>query len=184
MPLMIAAYEGFVPLFGPSGTLDAAGRFRTVPLPPGRYLLTAGGTSGWRTQSVIVNGRETLGSGGIVLDRGPVSDVLIRLVSGDTQSISGTVRDALGRPRDDVTLYLFPQDQQLRRFGTRVEFRPSASGVYRLDDIPPGDYFLAGIVGAGPDNWESQVEMAQLARQAEQVSLLPRQQRTVNLRLP
>jgi hypothetical protein len=132
---------------------DDNGRYDFTAVPPGRYTLSASrpafltGTFGARrpgeTGTVLsVSSGETIADARIVLARGAV--------------ISGTVRDAKGRPLPNVEVLVRPA-------GTDIEARivplqtgdsivTDDRGMYRVYGLAPGSYVVAALprLGFGP----------------------------------
>jgi len=75
-----------------------------------------------------------------------------------TASVSGDVVDETGQPARNVTLVLFPVDEQKRASGREskaVQWAAIDAGTFAFSGIPPGEYRLAitqeKIAGDGPD---------------------------------
>jgi hypothetical protein len=100
------------------GGTEADGRFETVGLPPGRYVVmpihdhpqSASALQAWRVVSIRVDGRETIGQP-IDLGTTDVTDVEVVLTNRQMQ-FSGVVRDPSGRPIPWTRIILFPRDRR------------------------------------------------------------------------
>ncbi len=136
----------------PSG-VGADGAFRTVGLPPGRYLLRLSGTvSPWRLKSVTADGRDVT-EVPLEIDATGVDDVLITLTDRPLGSMGGTVRTSRGDPDPGAVVLVFPTDRRLwsNLGSTALRFKAggvSPAGTYSISGLPEGDYFVL----AGPED--------------------------------
>ena len=176
---------GFAGTF-PQTRLNSDGTFKTVPLPPGRYvsgmLITF---PGWAVHSIMVEGSDVAGrSFDLSHD---VRDVLITLtdrVSGVSGAV--TVQTPLGASPPPANVVAFPSVEAMwADFGTGlpgrfVQVRRQPTGQYELN-LMPGDYFVAAIKGALPDDWQDPTYLRKLRAFATAVSVTSG--KTVNLNL-
>jgi hypothetical protein len=164
-----------------SGRVETDGRFRTVGLPAGRYLLsvllgfpsaTAAPTN-LSVEAIRVGGRDATGSG-IELNGGDVSDITV-IFTDRGPAISGTVEGGDDLVNFGSRLYIFPTDEHhwadcgsgwphLRSIPVGTDGRFQDSG------LPPGDYFVAAAIG-GEDNWARTEFLRSLVPFATRVTL-------------
>jgi hypothetical protein len=129
--------------------VDGNGQFETPPLVPGSYMLEfAGVPQGWAVKSIAAAGRN-LFDAPFELEAGDLRDVTITLTDRVSR-ITGTVRDADGKPATSAYVGVFPVDKALwRRPGMaspRVQTAAAGrDGRYSLTGVPAGEYLIAAI---------------------------------------
>jgi hypothetical protein len=115
--------------------------------PPGQMTVRPVGIPrGWGLKEVRQAGRVVTDTG-LKLDPGEkAKDIEVELTN-QPPIIAGTVRGMKGEPADDYTVVLFAQDLELRRNSSRyfAVSRPDQSGQFRLDTLPPGEYFAVAL---------------------------------------
>ncbi len=174
----------------PTGAVDAQGRFETVGLPPGKYVLDPYAVIDnvrHAVTSVRVDGREVLGPG---LDVGTadLTDVVVTF-SGRSWDISGAVRDREGRPAPGARVIVFPRnpgDRHLAGFDTPqrvIHVAADRSGVFHATGTFAGE-FLAIAVAAPPEFWMAPEYLETLVPRATPVRFELGQKRSIDLRLP
>jgi beta-lactamase regulating signal transducer with metallopeptidase domain len=174
----------------PTGAVDAQGRFETVGLPPGKYVLDPNARidNAWHAvTSVRVDGREVLAAG---LDVGTadLTDVVVTF-SGRTWDVSGAVRDRDGRPVPGARVIVFPRNPADRHLpGAPVPRRAihvaaDRAGVFHATGAFAGEH-LAVAVAAPPDFWMAPEYLETLVPRATPVRLELGQKRSIDLRLP
>lgn len=121
--------------------LDAAGRFRIVGV-RGKVRVGGGG-GGWFTKRVLLKGNDVKTGFDV---SGDVDGIEVVLTNRAT-TVTGTVRDARGIGRNDFIVTFFPVGQfDDRERGSRQRtIRPDPDGVYRIRNLPPGDYLAAAV---------------------------------------
>lgn len=148
--------DGVLPFAGTLAT-GTNGAFMISAIAPGRYLLQPGRDSAsempdWSISHVSVQG-EDLADLPIELRAGDrYQGVEVRLTDQRSE-LAGMLTDQTGRARFDVTLVAFPVDSRYWLPGSRrVRFvRPDTSGFYLIGGLPAGEYFLAAVSSAVPD---------------------------------
>jgi len=139
----------------PSVTVGHTGEFTAKNVTPGRYLMSGSVPTppesftpvNWRMKSAIVDGRDILD---FPLEVGPyqnVSDAVVTFTDV-TQSVSGSLQDATGRPAPDYTIVVFAADPaywqpRARRIRTS---RPGTDGRFAIEGLPAGSYRMAAVV--------------------------------------
>jgi hypothetical protein len=173
----------------PTGAVDAQGRFDTVGLPPGKYVLdpTARIDNVWyAVTSVQVGGREVFGTG---LDVGTsdLTDVVVTMTSR-TWDLSGVVRDQDGRPVPGGRIIVFPRDRTDRHivgYDTQRRIAHVAadrSGAFRVTGGFGGEHLIAAVTSP-PEFWMAPEYLETLVPFATPVRLELDGRRTVDLRL-
>ena len=69
------------------------------------------------------------------------------ILTDQVTTITGTVRDARGIGRNDFIVTFFPvgQFESQERASRQRTIRPDPDGVYRIRNLPPGDYLAAAV---------------------------------------
>jgi len=159
-----------------SGNLAAQvaidGTFSFQNIVPGKYRFSGTaptGTTqnmGWRTKSVMVNGRDALDFPIEVGD----SDIagVIAMFTDKMSDISGSLVDGAGKPVTDYWVVVVPADRMYWTPGSRRIFstRPSAEGKYRFPALPAGDYCLVAIADISQIDMTDPAILEQLAAAA------------------
>ncbi|HUF48012.1 MAG TPA: carboxypeptidase-like regulatory domain-containing protein [Vicinamibacterales bacterium] len=180
---------GLLPFTGVLAS-GAGGTFAITGIAPGRYVLQFGRNaaaepSGWSLASVLFGGQDVVDLP-IELHAGDRhTDVEIVLTSQGTE-LAGTLTDAAGRPRFDVTLVAFAVDSRYWWTGTRrIRLaRPDTAGYYRMRGLPAGEYFLVAVSGAIPVEPAEPQWLGSLTAGALTVELLPGGQVVQDLKTP
>jgi hypothetical protein len=154
--------------------IDPEGRFYTIGLMAGRYLLRVDGPPrGWTIKSALLNGIDICDAPLAV----EVNDItgLVLTFTDRPSSVTGTVRTSEGRPDDDATVLLFPMDGGWADLGSSPRrwrtMRASRAGTFGATGLPPGDYFAIAVSDAVASNWQDPAFLQTLARAATRVSL-------------
>jgi hypothetical protein len=121
--------------------LDAAGRFRIVGV-RGKVRVYGGGV-GWFVKRVMLKGNDVTTGFDV---SGDVDGIEIVLTDRAT-TVTGTVRDARGIGKNDFIVAFFPVGQfdGQDRASRQRTIRPDPDGVYRIRNLPPGDYLAAAV---------------------------------------
>ena len=121
--------------------LDAAGRFRIVGV-RGKVRVFGGG-GGWFVKRVLLKGNDVTTGFDV---SGDVDGIEVVLTDRAT-TVTGTVRDARGIGRNDFIVTFFPVGQfdGQERASRQRTIRPDPDGVYRIRNLPPGDYLAAAV---------------------------------------
>jgi hypothetical protein len=134
--------------------IDANGTFTFQNIAPGKYwlypLVPAGDNvtqiQDWAGRTALVNGHDVFDEP-LELTSSPVTGVVVSLTD-EPQEILGSVKDATGRPRRDVTVVAFSADQrfwfpQSRRIAIRQSDSEGHVVFGMAAGFPPGDYYVA-----------------------------------------
>jgi hypothetical protein len=140
--------------------VEPDGRFETVGLPPGRYvvfMLPLGNWNGWSVRSIAHNGVDVLGSS-IDLGAKDIRDIVVNLTTTPpTVRLSGTVKRGTGQLASNCSVYVFPTDRRYWvDFGQQPpwrlwEARSDDAGRYSLS-IQPGEYYIVAT-DAAKEQW-------------------------------
>ena len=184
---------GLVPVLAIQGTaiqvspaeVQVDGTFAFSQVPPGRYRLSVQAASGWTPLSASVGDRDVLDVPFEVTADADISDMSVTLTSAPTQ-ISGLVTDALGRPSPEYSVVVFPADPQLRNNAPRRHsglVKIATDGRFRVEGLPPGDYLLAVIVDADPQQLQDRAFLEQVAAGAIAIHLADGQKLVQDLKI-
>jgi hypothetical protein len=102
-----------------------------------------GGGGGWFTKRVLLKGNDVTPGFDVSGDVDGIEVVLTNQVT----TVTGTVRDARGIGQNDFIVTFFPVGQFDReeRASRQRTIRPDPDGVYRIRNLPPGDYLAAAV---------------------------------------
>jgi hypothetical protein len=125
-----------------SGELVRDGSFTIRGVMPGRHLVTVARLPHpWVLQRVTYRGQDITDIGLDTDSAQSIDDVRVTITDAATD-VSGTVRDADGRPVPGAVVLIIPGAAQFRTAGSRRFGRTSTDrdGHYRYRGLPPGDY--------------------------------------------
>lgn len=186
------AFEPLWPIaFGArlAARVTAAWDFQTAGLPPGPAYANlpnnfTWGLRGWYFESATHAGKDLIIEP-LMLDGRPIGDVVITF-SDRRSDISGTVRDANGRPDATATVVVFPADHRawikhgLSPIATRVE--PAGhNGVFTVP-MRPGEYLVAAVADAITADWPNAQAVEAIAGTATRVTITRGESRQLELR--
>jgi hypothetical protein len=174
----------FWPIHGDLGPIPYSGigtdgQFTSVGLPPGRYQMAVGtalvpGLDGWFPLKEIAGRRVNL----IDIGAGD-THVTVTLTTRQTR-LSGTVRDAAGRPLAGTPVVVFPRDPSSWTDVLALRLTSDRDGRFDGARIRPGDYLVAAVRTV-PKTWQAPEYFGSLVGRATPVTLQLGEQRTVNL---
>ena len=163
---------------------NEAGHFSATDVTPGQYVIRGVGPRGWTMKSVYVDGRDLTDQ---ALDVKAENIGGINVIFTDRHSsLSGTIRDGRGNAVPDLTVILFPSDENLWLPQSRriVTARADAAGTYKLAQVPAGDYLAAVVDDVEPGEWFDPAFLEELKAQATRVKIGEGEQRTADLKAP
>jgi protocatechuate 3,4-dioxygenase beta subunit len=123
----------------PPGLVSADGAFTLQNVAPGDYRVIVQGLPRNAYIKMARFGAADALQQGLVVD-GSRSGALDVLVSGNTGSIEGVVQDERQNPSANSQVVLVPDPTKRHRPDLYRSINTDASGKFRLDGIPPGDY--------------------------------------------
>ncbi len=167
----------------PPAEIDTTGQFRINGVVPGRYVITAsipagnrgaqapggrgaapaGNAGNWILRSAMAGGRDVLDFPMEIAPNQNISGVSV-VFTDRSQSLSGTIQDATGRPTSDFTIVLFPAQSQywLPQARRIASARPGTDGRFSFGSIPAGDYRLTAVTDVEPGEWYDPAFLSQL----------------------
>jgi hypothetical protein len=153
---------------------------------PTAFSLRRGFADDWYLKSFTINGVEISDTG---FDFGARPETITDsqlVLSGNGASIFGRLRESTS---GNYFVVAFPTSREQRfAFSRRVKFvRASADGSFRVQGLPPGDYFVAAVDNvegtADGGEWQNPELLLRLESGAERITLLEGQSGNVTLRL-
>jgi hypothetical protein len=143
-----------------TASVDADGGFRMSGLPPDRYTLSASwpgirnpAGAGWWLTSILVGGKDV---GDAPIDVRANEDVTNVTVGFRDRigAVEGTLTDAAGRPAPQYFVLAFPVERASWTTTSRravPAVRPGTDGRFRVPGLLAGQYYLAVVTAAEPD---------------------------------
>jgi hypothetical protein len=185
--------SGSLPASPPQPRIEADGRFKSIGLGPGDYVLNvypASRSAGverlhaWRTSSITVEGLETIG-GSIALGASDITDVVVTMTEKVTE-LRGTVRTADGSAGINTRIIVFPREpaERSQHLAAPAPQRvmltvPDRAGNYRTA-VLPGEYLVAAVTSL-PPVWTAPEYLQSLVAQATAVRVALGESRTVSV---
>ncbi len=176
----------------PSVSVGHNGEFTAKNVTPGRYLMSGSVPTppesftpvNWRMKSAIVDGRDILD---FPLEVGPYQNVANAVVTFTdvTQSVSGALQDASGRPAPDYTIVVFAADAaywlpRARRIRTS---RPGTDGRFSIEGLPAGSYRMAAVTDMADEDAFDPAFLEQLVPASFSFALAEGERKVQDMRL-
>ena len=100
-------------------------------------------------------------------------------------ALSGTLETASRRQAHEYMVIAFPTNRDwwktpFRRVRTA---RPDLKGQYEMQDLPPGEYYLAALTDLAPDDLHDSDFLGSIASSGSRVTIGVGEQKTQNIRL-
>jgi hypothetical protein len=182
--IMPAPLDDWAPSGNRPAYVEADGRFRTIGMPGGRYVLrVTSPPKGWTVKSASWRARDLLD---LPADLGTsdISGVVVTFTDRRTE-LSGTVTGSSG-PDGAASVIVFPVDPALWETGTMsrrlLMTRTSPAGGFSVRTLPPGAYYVAAIPDELAADWNDPAFLEALSASATRLQLEEGTARTVSLR--
>ena len=164
--------------------VEADGRFKTIGVPGGRYILRVNDqVSGWTFKSAMYQGRDISGAP-IEVSSSDLQGIVLTFTDRPA-SLAGTVRGGAG-PDADASVVLFAVDSALwnASAGPRRPriVRVTKDGGFSFTDLPPGTYQVFAIPDELASDWNDPRFLEAYARDATRVDLEEGGKKTQDLR--
>ena len=131
--------------------IDASGRFTALNLPEERYRFHVGHLPlSAYVEDIRVISRSVFDEG---YELGAGTGEVQILIRTDGQSVGGTVRSADGIPREATTVVLVPPQERRKNPARYRTANTDSNGVFRMTDVPPGDYTVFAWENVLPTAW-------------------------------
>lgn len=173
------------------GMVDLSGTFRTMNVPPGKYVLrignAGGGGRGWAARSALA-GKIDILDAPIEIRSADVNGVIVTASDRPFATMSGHVTDAKDAAAPDATIAIFPVDRTLwldtSAQSRRLRLiRPAPSGTYTIGGLPAGDYFVIATNDSVGAEWQSPRRLDAWSRIATRVTIADAETHTLDLRI-
>jgi len=186
IPILVEEADADDPGTRPLLATSTDGQFQTTGLPPGRYWCRPSvSMMEWSLEAANVGGRDV--SDGVALSGEDVHGLTLTLTDRPAE-IAGAVTDQFGRPRSDVSVYVFPVEERLRvRTSWLLRMAETTTvlrGEYRVTGLAPGQYFVAARAGGAGLDWAEPGSLTALVADAHRVRLEVHSRQVVNLIVP
>lgn len=164
---------------GASGEVLPGAYYVRAELPPG----TIG--RGWWLRSATADGKDILDGPLVLTGSSPETTSVVLTFASQPASLSGQLEVGGPPSAREYTVIAFPTNRDWWRapFRRIRAVKLATNGQYRMDDLPPGDYYLAALVEVAPDDWLDSVFLEQVVREAIRVSVGSGEQKIQDLRI-
>jgi hypothetical protein len=177
-----------VATIGADGTFSVGGALQLVP---GSYLIHANvpgkapGTGWWLQSARTADGRDILDVPLTLTNSDPETTNVVLTFTDRHTSLSGSLVTAGGRPAIDYTIIAFTTNRDWWRppFRRVLTARPATDGAFLLQDLPPGEYFLAALAQVAPNEWLDPAFLEQAASKAVRMTIGPGEQKVQSLQI-
>ena len=163
------------------------GTFEFISVAPGRYQVWIGATgvdvSAWQLKSAMAQSVDVL-DGLIEITPGSAPGLVVTYDDRPTR-LSGKLETSGGAPAADLFVLAFSADRSTwGPYTRRVKaVRPGVDGVFSFQGLPEGDYLLAAITDADPEDWQTQAFLEQLVPVSVRIRLIAGQPVVQGLRI-
>jgi hypothetical protein len=185
-----------VPTFAPPrapGVVSADGRFTLGEfgdLLPGVYRLNLDVPGlepgrGWWLESATAAGRDILDAPLEITTASPTVTEVVFTFTDKHTALSGALATDSRRQPHEYTVIAFPTNRDWWRtpFRRVRTARPDLKGQYAMQDLPPGEYYLAALTDLAPDDLRDPVFLDSIAPSAIRIMIGAGEQKIQNLRL-
>jgi carboxypeptidase family protein len=160
------------------------GKFVFDGVIPGSYrILTLGIPAVWWPRSAMLDGKDLLDLH-LEVGTNEVAGIQMTLSDQHTQ-LAGRLLEPSGAPANGYYVVAISADRTHWLPVTRRlrSVRPNTDGRYTIDDLPPGDYYLAALTDADSEDWRSPDILTQIIASAVKVTLGDGEKKTQDLRV-
>jgi hypothetical protein len=182
--IMPTPLDGFPPSGNRPAFIEADGRFGTIGMPGGRYVLrVTSAPKGWTVKSATWRARDLLDLPAEI-GTSDIDGIVVTFTDRRTD-LSGTVTGSSG-PDAAASVIVFPVDPALLEAGTTsrrlLMTRTSAAGAFTVRTLPPGAYYVAAVPDELAADWNDPAFLEALSASATRVQLDEGAARTLDLR--
>jgi hypothetical protein len=167
---------------GSSGIVNADGTFVLQNVGPGDFRLMVQGLPRNAYVKIARFGAADALQQGLVLD-GPPSGTLDILVSANTGTLDGLAFDEKQNPSPNTQIVLVPDPTKRQRPDLYRTVNSDASGKFRIEGVPPGDYKVFAWEDVEAGAWQDPHFLLRYEEIGRTVRILENGQATVELRV-
>jgi len=151
---------------------DGAFTFKALPGP--RLLRVSGVPPGVAVKSVFLGERDVTDTS-IEIKAGEAPPAIRIVLTADTATVSGAVKDARGAAAAGARVVVFSEDDRLWGTRSRAVFATEtrADGTYEINGVLPGAYRVIAVGFLEFLSWTDPAVLHQLATSAESVTVAP-----------
>jgi len=164
---------------------DTEGAFTIDAVTPGPHLIRPNSVPpGWMLRSVTIDGRDVTDTPIEVRSGQLVSNVTVTFTD-KVGELSGTIMSDRGDPVTDYTVLAFTTDRTFWRPQSRqiLTVRPDQTGRFRMQGLPPGDYYVVIVDPAEQGEWFQPAYLDEHRTGASRVSLAEGGSKTQDFRV-
>jgi len=162
-----------MPSFGAANVNADTLAFSVDNLVGGHTFRLANLPRGWVLKRVTYNGEDVTDRGIEFKPGEDVNGIDIELTN-KTTAIDGTVNSASGQPAKDYTVVVFAEDPQkwvLPQNRWTASARPDQEGRFRLNNLPPGDYYAIAVEYVASGDWQDPAWLDRASKTATKFTL-------------
>jgi hypothetical protein len=139
----------------------------------------------WLESARTADGRDVLDSPLTLTRNSPETTDLVLTLTDQHTSLSGMLVTSGGRPAVDYTIIAVTTNREWWRppFRRVLTARPGSDGAFQMDDLPPGDYFLAALAQIAPNEWLDPRVLEQIAGSGVPVTIGPGERKVQSLQI-
>ena len=139
----------------------------------------------WWLESATAAGRDILDAPFEVTSASPTVTEVVFTFTDKHTSLSGALETASRRQPYEYTVIAFPTNRDWWRapFRRVRTARPDVKGQYAMQDLPPGEYYLAALTDLAPDDLRDPDFLGSITSSGIRVTIGPGEQKTQNIRL-
>jgi hypothetical protein len=170
-----------------TASVAADGSFSIASVLPGRYFIdliaSSGFMGGWMLRSAIVGGLDVVDTSLEVGDE-DIAGVTVTMTDRTTE-LSGTLQTDAGMSATDYVVVVIPADRSLWLPNSRrmKVARPGTDGRFVIRHLPAGEYLIATVTDAEPEDLRDQALLAQLAAGGVKVTLAEGDRKVQDLKI-
>jgi hypothetical protein len=174
---------------GPVGfTLNADGTFRYEGISGPQRLTLNTAPRGWYLKSATIRGQDVIDKPfDFPAEETVIADAEIVISTGGA-SITGQVADEKAAPVAEYSVVVFPTQRDRWYWGSQhVKLgRPAQDGTFRVEALPPGDYWFAAVDRVDTSSageWQSPAFLESLVSAASRIGLAEHEVHRATLRV-
>jgi hypothetical protein len=105
--------------------------------------------------------------------------------SDKRSELTGTLTTPTGQPASEFVVIVYPTDRAMWRPGARRirSMRPASDGAFATADLPPGEYFIAAVTDAEPNEWQQPSFLERLVAASIKITIANGQKARQDLRI-